>query len=152
MPTLAEIRRRVHHKLASMAGLEVPENGLRGHCILLATMTMNPSGVATRTSSTDPTFVAQSDQILEHATQYFAEELGLLAEACVRVQEEAEARGLRGAALDAWCATRLHTEFIGSPIRPRGVGHAAPLTRGRAYGAARHQRIHVEHHATRSSP
>jgi hypothetical protein len=83
--------------------------------------------VLTRTSSTDPTFVAQSDQILEHAARDFAEELMLLEEACHQLQAAAQARGLRGAASDAWCITRLNTEFIGHP----GPRHAKRVTRPR---------------------
>jgi hypothetical protein len=130
MPTLAELRRQLRHTLMAMAGLErpeqVPEPVLRGHCALLATMVMDPSGVLTRTSSTDPTFVAQSDQILAHAAQHFAEELMLLEEACHQLQAAAQARGLRGAASDAWCVTRLNTEFIGHPRSRRATRVTRP--------------------------
>jgi hypothetical protein len=123
MPTLAELRRQVRHKLMAMARLEgpeqVPEEVLRGHCVLLATMAMDPSGVLTRASSTDPRFVFHCDHIMAYLAQDFAEELGLIEQACVRLQAEAHARRLRGAALEAWCATRLHTEFIGRPRRRR---------------------------------
>jgi hypothetical protein len=78
-------------------------------------------------SSTDPAFVARSDQILELAARHFAVELALLEVACHQVQAAAQARGLRGAALDAWCATRLNTEFIGHPRSRR----AARVTRPR---------------------
>jgi len=36
---------------------EVPEPVLRGHCVLLATLVMDPSGVLTRASSTEPGIV-----------------------------------------------------------------------------------------------
>jgi hypothetical protein len=131
MPTLAELRCQVRHTLMAMANLEepeqVPETVLRGHCVLLATMVLDPAGVLTRTSSTDPTFVAQSDQILEHAARDFAEELALLQEVYRDLYAAARARGLRGAALDAWCATRVNTEFLG---HPRGR-HAARVRRSR---------------------
>jgi hypothetical protein len=125
MPTLTELRRQVRHRLMAMANLEgpeqVPEPVLRGHCVLLATMVMDPSGVLTRASSTKPTFVAQSDRILEHAAQHFAEELALLEEACHQLQAAADARGLRGAASDAWCVSRVNTEFIGHPRSGRAT-------------------------------
>jgi hypothetical protein len=89
-------------------------------------MVMDPSGGLTRASSTAPAFVAQSDQILEHAARHFAEELMLLEEACLQVQEAARARRLRGAALDAWCATRLNTEFIGHPRSRRATRVTRP--------------------------
>jgi hypothetical protein len=130
MPTLTELRRQVRHRLMALANLEgpeqVPEPVLRGHCVLLATMVMDPSGVLTRASSTKPTFVAQSDQILEHAAQHFAEELALLEEACHQLQAAADARGLRGAAADAWCVARVHTEFIGHPRRRRATRVTRP--------------------------
>jgi hypothetical protein len=130
MPTLTELRRQVQHTLMAMAGLkqpeQVPEPVLRGHCALLATMVMDPSGVLTRASSTDPAFVAQSDQILEHAARHFAEELALLEEACHQVQAAAQAQGLRGGALDAWCAARLNTEFIGHPRSRRATRVTRP--------------------------
>jgi hypothetical protein len=119
MPTLAELRRQVRHKLMAMVDLEepeqVPEEVLRGHCVLLATMVLDPSGVLTRTSSTDPTFVAQSDRILERAARDFAEELARLDEAYQDLYTAARARGVRGAALESWCATRVNTEFLGHP-------------------------------------
>lgn len=130
MPTLAELRRQVQHKLMAMAGLarpeQVPEPALHGHCVLLAAMVMDPSGVLARASSTDPAFVARSDQILELAARHFAVELALLEVACHQVQAAAQARGLRGAALDAWCATRLNTEFIGHPRSRRAAGVKGP--------------------------
>ena len=125
MPTLTDLRRQVRHRLMALAHLEgpeqVPEPVLRGHCVLLATLVMDPSGVLTRASSTKPTFVAQSDQILEHAAHSFAEELALLEEACHQLQAAADARGLRGAAADAWCVSRVNAEFIGHPRSGRAT-------------------------------
>jgi hypothetical protein len=125
MPTLTELRRQVRHRLMALANLErpeqVPEPVLRGHCVLLATLVMDPSGVLTRASSTEPTFVAQSDRILEHAAHSFAEEIARLEEACHQLQATADARGLRGAAADAWCVARVNTEFTGYPRRRRAT-------------------------------
>lgn len=130
MPTLTELRRQVRHRLMALAHLEgpeqVPEPVLRGHCVLLATLVMDPSGVLTRASSTHPTFVAQSDRILEHAARYFAEELMRLEEACHQLQAAADARGLRGAAADAWCVSRVNTEFIGYPRSGRATRGRRP--------------------------
>jgi hypothetical protein len=130
MPTLANLRGQVRHRLMALANLErpeeVPEPVLRGQCVLLATLVMDPSGALTRASSTHPTFVAQSDQILEHAAHYFAEELMRLEEACYQLQAAADARGLRGAAADAWCVARLNTEFIGHPRRWRATRVTRP--------------------------
>lgn len=93
MPTMAELRRRVRHTLIAMAGLErpeqMPEPLLRGHCVLLAPMVMDPSGVLPHASSTAPAFLAQSNQILEHAARHFAKDLARLEEACHQVQAAA---------------------------------------------------------------
>jgi hypothetical protein len=53
------------------------------------------------------------------------EELMLLEEACRQLQGAAHARGLRGAASDAWCVARLNTEFIGH-ARRRGTRVTRP--------------------------
>jgi hypothetical protein len=130
MPTLAELRRRVRHTRMPIAGLErpepVPEPVLRGYGALLATMVMDLSGVLIRVSRSDPTVVAQSDQVLEHAARHVAEALARLEEACHQLQAAAQARGLRGAASDAWWVARLNAEFIGHPRRRRATRVTRP--------------------------
>jgi hypothetical protein len=135
MPTFAEIRRHVRHKLASTAGQEDFRLLLRGHCALLATLALDPSGVMTRTTSTDPRFVAHCDHIMAYLVRDFAEELELLGAAYASVEEEARARGLEGGALQAWCFARLKTEFIGAPLHRRAK--PATLPRGCRAGGSR---------------
>jgi hypothetical protein len=119
MPTFADVRLRVRHKLVTMTSTEVPEPLLRGMCGALATLVLDPSEAISRIASSDPTAMAGRGECLASVVRRFAEELALLGEACAGVQEEARARGLRGVALDAWCVTRLNTEFIGHPRRRR---------------------------------
>jgi len=119
MPTFADIQLRVRHKLATIMGTEAPEPFLRGMCGALASLVLDPSEAIPRIASIDPTARAGHSELLASIVQRFAEELALLEEACTGVQEEARARGLRGGALDAWCVTRLNTEFIVHPRRRR---------------------------------
>jgi hypothetical protein len=119
MPTCADVQLRVRHKPVTLTGTEVPEPLLRGMCGALATLVLDPSEALSRIASSDPTAMAGRGELLASVVQRFDEELARLEEACVGVQEEARARGLRGVALEAWCVTRLNTEFMGHPRRRR---------------------------------
>jgi hypothetical protein len=119
MPTCADVQLRVRHKLVTMMGTEVPEPLLRGMCSALAILALAPSEALSVIAGSDPTAVARGRKLLACVARRFAEELALVEETCMGMLEEARARGLRGAALDAWCVTRLDTELIGHPRRRR---------------------------------
>ena len=118
-PALTDVRLRVRDKLVTRMGPEVPEPLLRGMCSALAILALDPSEALSLIAGSDPTAVVRCCKLLASLARRFAEEIALLQEACRSMLEEARARGLRGAALDAWCATRLDMELVGHPRRRR---------------------------------